>query len=193
MSDTEIKKKIVEPPRDKKPDLPSVVAIFKVHAQQTYVKYLMVLLLFVMLAAIYFLVKNVMSPPPKVYIKLYDKNLRGYKHTNLDQVNRKLDKERKVFILVKVIAKADYYMDHHGERVPRDYALVRFLNVYNQELSTVFVKMEKKKKGYMEGSGKFALDKMPNENNTIQEDVFVILTNKARSADKLQVRVPIKQ
>lgn len=183
----------IESEVQRRADIPSQAAIFKVHARQKYVKFLLVILLALMMVAVYYLLQKVISPPPKVYLKIYLPDTREYKHTSTQEINKYLQTHDRIYLQVKVIAKADYYFDHHNERVPRDYAQVRFLNIYNTELGTAFVKMEKNKKEFMEGEMTMIMDKIPNEDNTIQEDVFVVLTNKARSADKLQVRVPIQQ
>ena len=193
MTDRDTEKESIESEEQRRHDIPSQTAIFKVHARQKYVKYLLILLLVLMMASIYFLLQKVISPPPKVYLKLYLPETREYKHTSTQEINKMLETQERIHVQVKVIAKADYYFDHHNERVPRDYAHVRFLNIYNSEMGSVFVKMKKNEKEYMEGEAIAIIDRIPNENNTMQEDVFVILTNKARSADKLQVRVPIKQ
>lgn len=193
MSDRDTEKETIEPEEQRKPDIPSQTAIFRVHARQKYVKYLLALLLVLMMTSVYYLLQKVISPPPKVYLRIYLPDTREYKHTSTQEINKDLETKERIYIQVKVIAKADYYFNHHNERVPRDYAHVRFLNIYNSEMGSAFVKMEKNKKEYMEGETTIVMDRIPNGNNTMQEDVFVILTNKARSADKLQVRVPIQQ
>ncbi len=193
MTDRNTEKETIESEVQRRSDIPSQTAIFKIHARQKYVKYLLVLLLALMMVSIYYLLQKVISPPPKVYLQIYQPDTREYKHTSTQEINRDLETKERIYIQVKVIAKADYYIDHHNERVPRDYAHVRFLNIYNNEMGSAFVKMEKNTKEYMEGEATIVMDKIPNENNTMQEDVYIILTNKARSADKLQVRVPIQQ
>lgn len=193
MADRDHEKNINETEEQKKADILSQAAIFKVHARQKYVKFVMILFLVVMMVSVYYLLQKVVSPPPKVYLKIYLPDTREYKHTSTQEINKYLETHERIYLQVKVIAKPDYYIDHHNERVPRDYAQVRFLNAYNSEFGSAFVKMQKNNKEYMEGEMMVALDKIPNDNNTIQEDVFVVLTNKARSADKLQVRVPVQQ
>ncbi|MCE1248036.1 MAG: hypothetical protein LWY06_15450 [Firmicutes bacterium] len=182
--------------RERKMDydhIPEEYAILTTDSNKYLKIVVIVVALSIVLFAAYYMTRNLVSPQPKVFVKLYDKITFDYRPANAKSINEALAKETRVPLMVKVLAKPNPYKNVYGEQAFRDYALVTFINQYNQEVGKVFIKMTKTSGGYYEGISNYYLTKQADRDNFISGDVMIMLTNKQRAADMIPVRVPLSE
>ncbi|MCD4783272.1 MAG: hypothetical protein K8T10_05490 [Candidatus Eremiobacteraeota bacterium] len=179
---------------DKYKQLPEEVAIYKKRYAKKFSRLLLVIVLVILLVALYFLMKAFFTPQPKIYLKLYEPESYGFKHTTIKEINERLQKDGSVMLQVKAIAKQDSYPSAStGQKVNRDYVQVKFVNLDNNEIGKSFFELKPTEAKKMEGMGEVIIKYDRFRNNIIQENVIVTLTNRTRTADKLPVRASIME
>jgi len=197
------KRKLIYTPRqaskpkkkeDRYKELTQEVAVYKRRYSKKLSRFLLVVVLLILLVALYFLLKAFFAPQTKIYIKLFKPESHGFIHTTIREVNETLHKNGSVRLQVKAICKQDPYLSPSTNmKINRDYVLVKFLNVDNEEIGKAFFELRPTEDEKMMGTGVVLIEKDRFRNNTIQDDVIVILTNATRTADKLPTRISIVQ
>jgi hypothetical protein len=168
-------------------------AVLASDSHRTLKRIAIVIALAIVLFASYHLVRNLVSPKPKVFIKMFDKIALDYKPTTVKAINNAAVKENHIPLQIKIIAKPNPYKNVYGEQDYRDYVVVSMINPYNQEIGKVFVKLKPNKDGFYEGIANYTFSKTADKDNTLNTDVVIMLTNKQRAADMIPVRVKISE
>lgn len=179
-----IKKKMTQ-----KKKTPFNEAIYAEDLKKNLYKVALAFLLIGFLFALYYLLSSIFSPRPKVYVQLYQPKTRSYKHTSVKEMNEYLHIHSVMKLKVKIIAGKDPYENAYGEQTYRDFADIKFLNPADRVMGKGFIKMWLANPRMVQGEGTVEIYRRADQDNSIQEYVTVQLTNEARTADKLPVKV----